>query len=233
MKRPLQEGLKISRKYVVPADKVGSRLMPESRQFLTLPDIMAMGYLTGLIEWTCMDLIETHLDEGDHTLGVQLNLTQTVPVPPGVELEIVARFHSMEGRRLRFQFTVRDAKELVGEGTHERYIINLARLGMLVEKRPAAAAPLPSAAAPASEPEAAPTAFVMDPTPYPCPRCMSPLFTTGFTHPKDPEEILVCSECGTFASRDPAWGPASPITSAYVARHYPALWEAWKKERKA
>ncbi|MBI3628360.1 MAG: hypothetical protein HY217_02050 [Candidatus Rokubacteria bacterium] len=48
-----------------------------------------------------------------------------------------------------------------------------------------------------------------------------------------PEEILVCSECGTFASRDPAWGPASPITSAYVARHYPALWEAWKKERKA
>lgn len=240
MKRPLQEGLKITKKYLVPADKVASRLLPESRQFLTLPDIMAMGYLCGLIEWTCMELIETYLDDGDQTIGVQMNLTQTVPVPPGTELEIVVRYHSMEGRRLRFQFTVRDAKELVGEGTHERYVINLGRLGMLVEKRPTAAAAAPASAAVPPEPalEAAPVAaspapLVMEPSPSPCPRCMSPLFTTGCSHPKDPEEILVCTECGTFASRDPAWGPASPVTSAYVARHYPALWEAWKKERQA
>ena len=234
MKRPVPEGLRITKKYTVPADKVARRLMPESRQFQTLPEMLATGYLCGLIEWTCMELVETYLDDGDHTIGVQMNLTQAVPTPPGVELEIVIRYHSIEGRRLRFQFTVRDSRELISEGTHERYIVNLARLEQtLAQKRPATAAPQPARPA---EPEPVPTpaaALVMTPSPSPCPRCMSPLFATGYSHPQDPEEILVCSECGTFASRDPAWGPASPVTSAYVARHYPGLWEAWKRDRKA
>ncbi|MFE9139684.1 thioesterase family protein [Streptomyces sp. NPDC007355] len=91
-----------------------------------MPQVLATGYLVGLAEWTCMQALEGHLDKGECTLGIHVDLSHEAPTPPGRTLSIVAELAKAEGRILTFEVTASDAA-VVCRGTHRRAVIDLDR----------------------------------------------------------------------------------------------------------
>jgi fluoroacetyl-CoA thioesterase len=61
MKTTLHPGLTARLDYVVPAERTGPHLLPEAAEFAALPDVLATGYLVGIIEWACMRAVNEHL----------------------------------------------------------------------------------------------------------------------------------------------------------------------------
>ena len=62
MRETLQAGLSHEFSFVVPPTKTVPHLYPESSEFQAMPQVFATGFLVGLIEWTCIQVLEMHLD---------------------------------------------------------------------------------------------------------------------------------------------------------------------------
>lgn len=83
MKQTLRPGLNGRLEYVVPPERTVPHLLPESEEFTALPEVLATGYLVGMLEWACMRALAGHLDEDEATLGVHIDASHEVPTPPG------------------------------------------------------------------------------------------------------------------------------------------------------
>ena len=65
MKDTLKAGDKAEFAYQVPASKTVPHLYPEAHEFAMMPKVFATGFMVGLMEWTCMKVLEPHLDTGE------------------------------------------------------------------------------------------------------------------------------------------------------------------------
>lgn len=86
-------------------------------------DVFATPALIALMEETCWRSVADKLDEGCGTVGTRLEVKHTAPTPVGMEVTCESTLTEADGRRLVFEVTVRDAKGIVGEGCHERFVI--------------------------------------------------------------------------------------------------------------
>lgn len=78
-----------------------------------------------LMELTSYKLAE---NEGHQTVGTKVNISHLRACRPGTELTATAEILEFEGRRIEFSVKVEDQEGLIGEGTHQRYIIDPVRL---------------------------------------------------------------------------------------------------------
>ncbi len=83
MKASLAPGLKHRFDYTVPANKTVPFLYPEAPTFQAMPKVFATGYMVGLMEWTCIQAMEPHLDPGEGSLGVHIDVSHLAATPPG------------------------------------------------------------------------------------------------------------------------------------------------------
>jgi fluoroacetyl-CoA thioesterase len=114
-------------------------LLPESPEFAVLPDVLATGYLVAIIEWACMRTVNEHLDAGEQTLGVHVDLSHGAPTVPGDTLTVTTELARVAGRQLTFTVTAADDAGTVCQGTHQRAIIDRTRFeGKLAARRAAA-----------------------------------------------------------------------------------------------
>ena len=74
-----------------------------------------------LMELTAYKLAES---EGHQTVGTKVNISHLRACRPGTELKATAEILEFEGRRIEYSVKVEDADGLIGEGTHQRYIID-------------------------------------------------------------------------------------------------------------
>jgi predicted thioesterase len=74
-----------------------------------------------LMELTSYKMAEA---EGHQTVGTKVNISHLRACRPGTELTATAEILEFEGRRIEFSVKVEDADGLIGEGTHQRYIID-------------------------------------------------------------------------------------------------------------
>ncbi|SEM50824.1 fluoroacetyl-CoA thioesterase [Loktanella fryxellensis] len=95
--------------------------------FSTMPPVLATMYLVGFLEETAIKCILPHQDAGQHSLGTDINVTHVAPTPAGMEIRARAELVDVTGRSLRFRVTAWDAAGLIGEGTHRRAVIDVAR----------------------------------------------------------------------------------------------------------
>ena len=83
-----------------------------------------------LMELTSYKLAES---EGHQTVGTKVNISHLKACRPGTELTATAEVIETEGRRIEFSVKVEDADGIIGEGFHQRYIIDperfMAKLG--------------------------------------------------------------------------------------------------------
>jgi fluoroacetyl-CoA thioesterase len=127
MRDTLRPGLAATLTYQVAEDRTVSHLLPESAEFADMPQVLATGYLVGLVEWTCIRAIGGHLDDSERTVGIHIDLSHDAPTPPNRTVTIDVELTAVEGRTLTFAVHGRDDAADICRGTHRRAVIHLAR----------------------------------------------------------------------------------------------------------
>lgn len=151
MKDSLQPGLSHELSYVVPIGKTVPALYPESAQFLALPEVLATGFLVGLLEWACVEVLAPHLDgPGEQSLGTHIEASHLAATPPGLKVTVQARLVEVHGRRLVFEVEAHDGVDLISRARHERVVIDRARFEAKLDTK---RAPAPASSAEASADE--------------------------------------------------------------------------------
>jgi fluoroacetyl-CoA thioesterase len=133
MKDSLSPGLTFDFTFRVSDDKTVPHLFPESPEFQLMPKVLATGFMVGLIEWTCIQAVNPHLDwPREQTVGVSVNLTHTAATPPGMAVTVKVRLEKVEGRKLIFSVSANDGVDQISQGTHERFVIDAAKFSSKV-----------------------------------------------------------------------------------------------------
>jgi fluoroacetyl-CoA thioesterase len=123
MKATLKPGIKHSFSYTVPVTKTVPHLYQEAPQLQVMPEVFATGFMVGLMEWTCVQLLEPHLDDGEGSLGVHIDVSHKAATPPGFTVTVEAECIEVRGPRARFKVTAHDGVDEIGTGFHERFIV--------------------------------------------------------------------------------------------------------------
>ena len=123
MKATLQRGLSHRFRYRVPKEKTVPHLYPEMADFQTMPAVFATGFMVGLMEWTCTQLLAPHLDAGEGSLGVHIDVSHTAATPPGLTVTVEAECVAVDGPRITFAVKAHDGMDAIGEGRHQRFVV--------------------------------------------------------------------------------------------------------------
>lgn len=92
-----------------------------------LVDVFATPMLVALVEQTCYESALPHLDEGQGTVGTLVNVSHVSATPIGMRVWCESELTEVDRRRLVFRVKAYDECGLIGEGTHERFIIDNAK----------------------------------------------------------------------------------------------------------
>lgn len=123
MKSTIRAGLTQDLSFTVTNAKTVPALYPESAQFAGMPAVFATGFMVGLFEWACMELLAPHLEEGEGSLGVGVEFTHLAATPPGLTVLVRAELTGIEGRNLEFKVEGHDGLDVIGGGTHRRAVV--------------------------------------------------------------------------------------------------------------
>ena len=88
-----------------------------------MPKVFATGFMIVLMEWTCVRLLAPHLDAGEGSLGIHVDVSHLAATPPGMTVTVDAECIGLEGRKATFKLRAHDGVDLIGEGRHERFIV--------------------------------------------------------------------------------------------------------------
>src|SRR5207248_969756 len=120
-------------RYRVPPDKTVPHLYRESPDFVAMPEVLATGFLVGLIEWTCIQLVNQHLDwPAEMTLGIHIDVSHEAATPPGLEVTTTVELTKVDGRLLEFAVEAHDGVDTISLGTHRRAIVDTAKFAARV-----------------------------------------------------------------------------------------------------
>ena len=139
MKPTLRPGLTHRFSYRVPENKTVPHLYPEAPDFAAMPHVLATGYFVGLLEWTCIQLLQPHLDPGEGSLGVKIDISHSAATPPGLTVTVDAECTAVDGRKISFNVKAHDGVDLIGEGRHERFVVGWDRFNAKVAEKAAGA----------------------------------------------------------------------------------------------
>ena len=87
-------------------------------------EVFATPAMVALMEEACWKMIQPELEDGLSSVGIKLDINHQSPSCIGETIICEATLMEIDGRRLVFYVVCSDEKGLVGEGTHERFIIN-------------------------------------------------------------------------------------------------------------
>ncbi len=135
MKDSLKPGLTYVHSYQVPVCKTVPHLFEEAELFQQMPAVLATGFMVGLMEWACMEAMAPHMDEGEISLGVYVNVSHLAPTPPGMNVQVEVTCIAVEGQKTSWNLIAKDEKDIIGKGTHERFSINRDKFAKIVAKK--------------------------------------------------------------------------------------------------
>jgi fluoroacetyl-CoA thioesterase len=102
--------------------------------------VLATPQMVLLMEQAGVAAVDHLLPQGYLTVGGHLDVRHLAPTPVGFEVRAMAELVDVEGRRLDFRVEMHDGVELVGTGSHQRFIVELDRLGQRVAEKAARSA---------------------------------------------------------------------------------------------
>lgn len=86
-------------------------------------EVFATPAMIALMENTAMNAVSSFLAEGEATVGTEINVKHLSATPIGGQVTCEAELTEIDGRRLVFKVTAWDNKGVIGEGSHQRFII--------------------------------------------------------------------------------------------------------------
>lgn len=113
----LQTGITGEARCLVTAETTAANLGSGELEVFATPAMIA------LVEKAAWQSVAPHLEEGCGTVGTALRVRHLSATPVGMEVSARTELYEIDGRRLVFKVEVRDAKGVVGDGEHERFIV--------------------------------------------------------------------------------------------------------------
>lgn len=102
-----------------------------------LPQVFATPMMVTAMENAALNAVRDYLEPGESAVGTVVNVRHLAATPVGHQIVADAEVTKVDGRRIEFKVSARDETEQIGAGTHERMVVNLARLGeRLAAKKP-------------------------------------------------------------------------------------------------
>jgi len=92
--------------------------------FADMPPVFATAYMVGFMEWACTEALRTHLAPGQATVGTHVDVSHVAATPVGLHVVAEVEVIAVARRKVRFKVICRDETGLIGEGFHERAIID-------------------------------------------------------------------------------------------------------------
>ena len=87
-------------------------------------DVFATPAMIALMEKTGWESVQPYLEEGSGTVGTLMNVKHVAATPVGMEVTCETKLIEVDRKRLVFEVKAYDAAGVIGEGTHERFIID-------------------------------------------------------------------------------------------------------------
>lgn len=97
--------------------------------------VLATPVMINLIEAAALAAVEQSLPEHHQSLGTHLDVTHVAATPVGMKVRATAEVIKVEGRTIYFRVRCDDERELIGEGTHERVVVNVERFDARVQAK--------------------------------------------------------------------------------------------------
>ena len=136
MKDTLKPGLSHTFQFRIPANKTVPHLYPESDLFRDMPEVLATGFMVGLMEWACVDALRPYLDwPAEQTLGTHVSFSHEAATLPGMTVTVKVRLTQVDGRKLRFEVEADDGVDIISRGSHERCLIDTERFREKIAKK--------------------------------------------------------------------------------------------------
>lgn len=85
--------------------------------------VFATPAMIALMEKTAWESVQPELEEGSGTVGTALNVKHVAATPMGMKVTCETELIKVEGRALTFSVKAYDEAGLIGEGTHERFVV--------------------------------------------------------------------------------------------------------------
>src|SRR2546421_7272136 len=118
-----EAGLLVSEEHTAP--RVGSGAI----------HVLATPVMINLFEAAALAAIERFLPAGYQSLGTVLNIRHIAATPVGMRVKAFATVEKVDGRTIFFRLEARDERELIGDGAHERVVVNVERFDQRVQKK--------------------------------------------------------------------------------------------------
>lgn len=100
--------------------------------------VLATPVMINMFEAAALEAIEHLLADGHQSLGTHLNVSHLAATPVGMQVTATADVISVEGRLVKFKVSARDERDLIGEGVHDRVVVNVAKFDLRVQEKIAA-----------------------------------------------------------------------------------------------
>ena len=97
--------------------------------------VLATPVMINVIEAAALAAVERLLPAGHQSLGTVLHVRHIAATPVGMRVTATATVQKVDGRTIYFTVEARDERELIGDGTHERVVVNVAKFDQRVQRK--------------------------------------------------------------------------------------------------
>lgn len=99
--------------------------------------VFATPMMIALMERTCRESVESYLGAGQETVGTHVDVSHVSATPVGMKVWCDSELVDVDRRRLTFKVTAHDEAGLIGEGVHERFVIDEEKFLLKAESKKA------------------------------------------------------------------------------------------------
>jgi len=97
--------------------------------------VLATPVMINVIEAAALNAAEHLLAPGHQSLGIHLDVSHVAATPVGLRVAATAEVLRVEGRTITFRVEARDEFEVIGDGTHQRVVVSVARFDDRVQRK--------------------------------------------------------------------------------------------------
>ena len=103
--------------------------------------VLATPHMIRLMETAAVRAVDPLLPNGHCTVGTHVDVSHLAATPVGSTVRASAKLIAVDGRKLTFEVSAVDEREVVGQGLHERMIVDIARFRQRADSKLAASQP--------------------------------------------------------------------------------------------
>ncbi|MEW6449292.1 MAG: thioesterase family protein [Pseudomonadota bacterium] len=97
--------------------------------------VLATPVMINLMEAAALDAAEHLIPDGHQSLGIKLDVRHIAATPVGMRARATAKLVKVDGRNLEFWVEAHDEKDLIGDGAHQRIVVNVERFDKRVQAK--------------------------------------------------------------------------------------------------